>query len=159
MDINLLVNLVAQDVKPNAIALATGLTEERVGQILSHKAFQTAVTEAKFKLLEQQTQMQKTEVDLEETVLDRLKDLAAYADITELTQLLKVVKTAGSKVDNKNKGESKVVINFRLPTASRERLLKPAAHHNDNTEVVSVEDMSLAPMNSDQLESLILELA
>lgn len=145
--------LLGQGILPEAVASAVGVSPSRISQLLSTDSFAAEVANLRYKNLAKNTERDNTADEIEDILLQKLKDsLALLFDPIKITSVLSKVnalKRRGTLASELPTGQAQVV-NLSMPVSVYQQFVT-----NINNQVVKAGDQELVTIQSGHMNKLL----
>ena len=147
--------LLGDGISPQQTALALGVTESRISQLLSQEEFAAAVAESRYKKAAKRNELDHKYDKLEDELMDRLADCIPMMhrpmEILKAISILNAAKRRGAPAPA-SLSEKSQVINLTIPVQVINKF-----QTNAQGQVVKVGETDLVTIQSGALENLVKE--
>ena len=149
-------NLLGQGIEPSIVASAVGVTEARISQLVSDPHFAARVAELRYVNLAKHSDRDREYDDLEDTLIDKLKDLMVYmSKPMEVLAAIRVINQAKRRSlgvsSELTQGRAQVVqLVLPIQIVNQFKL-------NSNNQVIQAGTQELITIQSGQLKTLALK--
>ena len=147
--------LLGDSVPPSIVAQSLGVTEGRISQLLSDAGFAAQVSELRYTKAVAHTARDSSYDDLEDTLLERMKDLLPMMhrpmEVLKAIQVINAAKRRSQSISNPLNEKSNL-INLVIPIQVVNRFST-----NMQGQVITVDDRELRTIQSGNMDSLVRE--
>lgn len=145
--------MLGNNLSPEIVAQATGVSVSRISQLLSDSTFAASVMELRCGILQKHNDRDNAYDEMEDTLIAKMRDLIPYmykpGEVLHAIRIINNAHRRGSVVSH-NEGVAATVVNITLPTIITQRFITDI-----NNQVITAGTQDLVTVQSSQMNKML----